>query len=349
MYCGAISDKEFIISIEAGRIYASDTLYGYNFEIGFNPKKLRFKSKLLQNTLAELFEVSDATFHGEGYVRGYAANLKNRIVYGDKPLMAFVGTFLSDCDDTSEIKLNYIEFTDEFKPKPDTLKSLTLKMSKNLNATDNTKLISADNLISFKGIESKSSKLIADINSTKNYKNIIVAIDNRFEKEISLDNFRSNNKSVLVDSIQKSDSIRVYLTLMNNINKNIEIEYDLKSLLNESKIFDIFGKVYTNDDCNCINKTNYSKTSIEIVKKDTVINDIYENYSRDITYSNCVISLNEDISKINILNINGMLISEINTENEKIFDLSYLNNGVYFIIYDMNKNRKIIKILINKF
>jgi len=125
--CGNANQKQFILVMSIGKVLRSDSLYGFNYQISYDTGKVKFTDALYLNTLSEFFEMKSATFNAkEGKINGYAITLGMEPVYGDRPLIAFNGFWKTDCPDSAVFRIDYIEFTDEFKIVIDTLKSVTL-------------------------------------------------------------------------------------------------------------------------------------------------------------------------------------------------------------------------------
>jgi hypothetical protein len=125
--CGNANQKQFILVMSIGKVLRSDSLYGFNYQISYDTGKVKFTDALYLNTLSEFFEMKSATFNAkEGKINGYAITLGMEPVYGDRPLIAFNGIWKTDCPDSAVFRIDYIEFTDEFKILIDTLKSVTL-------------------------------------------------------------------------------------------------------------------------------------------------------------------------------------------------------------------------------
>ena len=73
-------------------------------------------SGLYLNTLSEFFDFRQVGFLRSGKIIGVvAANFSSPQVTGDLPLIAFLGDYLTSCRDSAEVKIDYLEFTDEFK------------------------------------------------------------------------------------------------------------------------------------------------------------------------------------------------------------------------------------------
>lgn len=112
--CGQTKDQVVVV-LNLGNISRSDSLFGCNFKLNYDSTKLRFHSALYLNTLAEFFEFKQVGFFSNGSIVGAVANLSMNPVSGDRPLIGFLGDYISKCPDSVEVSIDYIEFTDEFK------------------------------------------------------------------------------------------------------------------------------------------------------------------------------------------------------------------------------------------
>jgi hypothetical protein len=114
--CGADRDKRVIITLYIGKILQSDSLFGFNGQLNYNPEKIQFHTALPINTLAEFFEYNRADFNQKGKIIFTASQWMSNIpISGDRPLFAFLGNYIGTCPDTSWVNLDFIEFTDEHK------------------------------------------------------------------------------------------------------------------------------------------------------------------------------------------------------------------------------------------
>lgn len=116
--CGQTKDQVVVV-LNLGNISRSDSLFGCNFKLNYDSTKLRFHSALYLNTLAEFFEFKQVGFFSNGSIVGAVANLSMNPVSGNRPLIGFLGDYLSKCPDSVEVSIDYIEFTDEFKKAVD--------------------------------------------------------------------------------------------------------------------------------------------------------------------------------------------------------------------------------------
>lgn len=113
--CGNTKDQ-VVISIDLGKIVKADSLFGCNFQLSYDSTKLKMHSGLYINTLAEFFEFKQVGFLRSGKIIGVVAtNFSSPQVTGSLPLIAFLGDYLTSCKDSVEVRIDYLEFTDEFK------------------------------------------------------------------------------------------------------------------------------------------------------------------------------------------------------------------------------------------
>ncbi len=120
--CGV--DKRVVVAVSLGQVLKSDSLLYFDIELKFDQTKLKFDQILTSGTLSEQFTglPTQGYFAGKGVVRATGGNIQDIPVFGDKPLIAFLGKALSTCSDTIEIAIS--DFDIEFKrPITDTLKT----------------------------------------------------------------------------------------------------------------------------------------------------------------------------------------------------------------------------------
>jgi hypothetical protein len=80
IYCeNNLPKNEILLTIGIGEVKRIDSLYGLNFSIKYDNKKIIFESKVVLNTLAEFSTDNDVTFNLEpGKILGYfISNLEN--------------------------------------------------------------------------------------------------------------------------------------------------------------------------------------------------------------------------------------------------------------------------------
>ncbi|MFP4526903.1 MAG: hypothetical protein ACLFQX_00010 [Candidatus Kapaibacterium sp.] len=114
--CGSLSQKRVLVTIDIGTVLPTDSLFGFDFSLYYNPDKFKFTDGIYINTLAEFFEMKDITFD-EGVISGYVIQFNPHLppVYGDRALIGFLGYYLNDCPDTTIMHIRYLEFTEEYQ------------------------------------------------------------------------------------------------------------------------------------------------------------------------------------------------------------------------------------------
>jgi len=116
--CGNSFQREVLFTLNLGNIVRADSLYGVDFRIIFDTTKIKINSWASLNTLFERFDKRDVFIsNNDGAVYGYAAifaNIFGPPVTGNLPFLAFSGEFIGDCFDSAFVKIDYVEFTDEF-------------------------------------------------------------------------------------------------------------------------------------------------------------------------------------------------------------------------------------------
>ncbi len=107
------SPRECVLVVDIGAVAARDSLLGYNLELRYDPEKLLFHTMLTVGTLSEAMPNRDFSVR-YGELRAYAFTL-TRPVWGQKPLVAFLGEFRPECPDTAEVQLLWATFNEEFE------------------------------------------------------------------------------------------------------------------------------------------------------------------------------------------------------------------------------------------
>jgi len=329
--CGNEKSKQFILVMSIGEVKRADSLYGFNYEIQFDNKKVKFTDALYLNTLSEFMDAKTANINNtQGKISGYAVTFGLEPIYANKPLIAFNGLWISDCPDTAQFVINYIEFTDEFKVSIDTLKPAFL-----IGVVDSTKdrvfkfTVSPDSVWIGENTFEFDASVQVPLNSRLNYFDIEAKYDPNL---------------IMLDSVAVIDSNIEYL--ISDYNENGAIfKFSVKS--DDGKVCNLkfFGKSKNNLDfstgilfnptfereCKCV----VSSTSDSLIvsrKMATYVND-KENNINDIDFRNSIL----------IYDVMGNLIYK----GEKIPDnLSSLSNGVYFVV-EYSGMKKMLKKLIN--
>ncbi len=329
--CGNEKAKQFILVMGIGNVQRNDSLFGYNYEISFDNNKVKITDALYFNTLSEFMEAKSASINNShGKINGYAITFGSEPIYGNKPLAAFNGIWISDCSDTAFFKINYIEFTDEFKVEIDSLKPAFL-----LGIVDSTN--DRNFFLSFNSDE-------ININEDTFY----IDCSLRIPVNSRLENFdivaKYNKEYYLLDSVIIPDTTIEYLAVDKDVDGSIfkfkllndngvNLNFKLRGIL---KYFDIFSdKIilypFFDNYCKCIVGNSVDTVNVENNK----IN--YSPESNDNVYNierNC---------EVKIYDILGRLLFE---GKELIGDSFILQNGFYFIVKNCT-GKKFLKKIIN--
>lgn len=348
--CKNLQGREVLVMISIGNVQKKDSLFGFDFEIKYDPGKIRFTNYITMNTLAEFLQIKDMFIRSEdSVVSGFATNLNPFLppVEGDRPLAGVYGQFLSECPDSSEISINSLEFTEEFKNKVNSFSGLKI-YSKILDKPD--RLISAEfNIDSLKF--NKDSIAFVELNTIANSNSRIQTLQFEFDIE-KYQIYKIVEAESLTDSIEIVDKEFTESKFRVNIlNKNSKLPERLLKLKVERKHHDSLAcliklsniKV---DDCACISqfKTD-SLTAIDLYR-DTNVNVIDDKAEIDIrfeTYSNRIVLRSNEkiIDNLKIYDLMGRIIIEESINNsyyEK--NIEALLGGTYIVVVEQNGKRK---------
>jgi hypothetical protein len=112
-----------LITVGLGEIFAADSLMLFDITLTYDFTKIVFTDLLIQGTLSEQITgigkpIFNTSVPGEARVSAFTISTP---IKGDKPLFAVRGVPTSDCNDSIEIGLAFVEFNSEFKRTIDTV------------------------------------------------------------------------------------------------------------------------------------------------------------------------------------------------------------------------------------
>lgn len=356
--CGADRNKRVIITLYMGKILPSDSLFGFNGQLLYNPDKIQFHTALPLNTLAEFFDYNKADFSEKGKIIFTVSQwLSNIPISGDRPLYAFLGNFLGICPDTSWVNLDYIEFTDEFK------KTITEVSNGLVNAEilyDDSRYLQTkfeiDTLEFLKDDQEKNIQVLFDVKPGLRINNLKLDIENENPSQFDIVQINSLNEYLIIDSVQENDGkIEAYLTILNDtlagINMNITIIEKFKSdTLSQLSI----TPTQVNE-CTCVSKLEGSHCFLKSHKIDTIpswINLQEDKFKElNIDYKNNCLTIHNNVGNIQqviITNLLGINIMTYKPENELEIRINteLLTSGIYFVYIVKNNNKREIEKLI---
>ena len=349
--------EQVIIAIDLGKIVKSDSLFGCNFQLSYDSTKIKMHSALYINTLAEFFDIKQVGFFRNGKIYGVVAvNFTSPQVTGEKPLIAFLGDYLKYCKDSVEVKIDYLEFTDEFK-RPLAYQSGYVVAEPNLKSdlhikvypqVDTSKVLIDSSETSVKLIcEHKPDTMVSRIG-------IKVKLENS-------DKFYFKGLDIVNPIILTKISEEIKENEINSI-------YSCNSKINDKTLFnlrvgskkkDTSKAIFTVDiteidECACATKfvtsTGYLATD---VKKDTTgisdqvlsqIQNVYYNYISD----EFIINSDKEIRKVEIYDLLSYKLFDKCFLGEKFIPISAnnMNAGCYFTVIEFLDGSKEKKILI---
>lgn len=348
--CKNMQGREVLVMISIGNVQKKDSLFGFDFEIKYDPGKIRFTNYITMNTLAEFFQVKDMFIRSEdSVVSGFAMNLNPFLppVEGDRPLAGVYGQVLSECPDSSELSINSLEFTEEFKNKVNSLSGLKI-YSKILDKPD--RIISAEfdkDSIKF----DKDSIAFVELKSSANSNSRIQTLQFEFDIE-KYQIYKIVEAVSLTDSIEIVDKeITESKFRINILNKNSKLPEKLLRLKIERKYHDSLAcliklsKIEV-DDCACVSQFKTDSLTAIDMYRDTTVNVIDDKAEIDIrleTYSNRIVirSVDKNIDNLKLYDLMGRIIID-ETINNSYYEknIEALLGGTYIAVVEQNGKRK---------
>lgn len=335
--CGNSFRKEVLLTVNLGLIEAKDSLLGFNFKVKYDTSKVKFNTYLKSNTLSAFFNYADGrvsrTEQGLFASGGQINDLFTPVV-GNRPLVAFAGDYISDCDDSTLIEVEYFEFNEEFKKKLDVDSPyVSLKVFGNIDRKPERKMV-----LNF---PKDTIEIIADSVYEDTFE--LTTMANSKSNLINVSFIKENNKIRITDLVAQDSLADVSmflsdfsLTEAEIINKQTANTKKFKMKLTSDKDEDFVTKILTKskvvDNCTCITEIFEDSVYVKVKKKPT--NSIVE----DRNYY-------ENLKKIDVYNYLGVKVDEV----DSLMELNKIPNGIYLLeIYTENNTKKLQKLIINK-
>jgi len=342
--CGQRKDKVVLV-IDLGKIVKKDSLFGCNFQLSYDTTKLRFHSALYLNTLAEFFEFKQVGFIRTGKIIGAVATMGMRPVYGSRPLVGFLGDYLDSCSNSVEVKIDYLEFTDEFKKEyvyssghvVGRVKDKTERYFKLSADKDTTFILQNENEGLF--------KIKAEQGIDYNIIDLIVSLKlNNFDNYI-IKNIKSAEPSLLeIKKIKKTDnSVNISFFVKGKLNnKDIAVINIAEKRKGEEVAEILIEALAINSGCSCFTHKFSDLTYVKSRKKIDGVNDNSNKIKNDYysMYSNeWIIEMVKQGLTVEIYDILGNLMVRKNCDfGISRISLDGFSNGVYFGIIQYSNN-----------
>ena len=353
--CGKKNDQVVVV-INLGKIVRQDSLFGCNFQLSYDSTKLKFHSALYLNTLAEFFDFKQVGFFKSGKIIGAVATLGMSPIFGDRPLIGFLGNYTGECADSIEIKIDYLEFTFEFKKIvgyqnglvegivadfPN--RSITLKTNSDSTIIDSLNTNCRIGLIAETGNDSTvqilESKLLF-----RNFNNY--TLTDIVSKDTNLVKIEKNRIA--------DDSADITFFVNGRINKQEIAEIAIAEKRKGEEVAEISIVPYKTDDCSCISRYLATNHYVRSERKqddttgtgypDEIGQEIVERFNSG-TYE-WEIESRDDI-EITVYDMLGNVIFvRKSISGISRISLDRFSNGVYFGIIKTKEQRILKKILI---
>ena len=342
--CELENDRDFIISLSIGQVLSTDDLYGYSLYINFDPSVVRMTGGLKLNTLSEHLSEFSTKIYG-GTLEIHAVDFINK-TYGDKPLIAFQGEYISDCAGTFTIEIEALEPVDDYKHEVD-VSNAQIDVYAVIEDTTDTKFfattIDSDSLI-MQAVDYTDSFVITaeayELAKIDKAQFVISLSDQEFSEFFVIDKIVEKNNVLVTEYLSSDQSCTITANISDEFNSGeiFEVFISKKDSVNAQANLTIESKIIT--ECSCITKIIDDSIALRAYKDTTTgVNVEIITDSQIKSYY----SSGEDVfvidlkglksNKIEIFSMLGYIIKNTNSEilsDEIRMDASCISNGVYF-------------------
>jgi hypothetical protein len=338
--CDSTAKERLIFMVNIGEIKRSDSLLGFDLAIRYNPNKIKITNYLTGNTLSSVFEEKSFSLGlDSGIISGFALtfNFNLKPPSGDSILIAFSAEWIGNCEDTTNLEILELNFTEEFKKELDTTFGTGVVYGYPFALPERTAKMKVDKPIITLKDNQNDFKLNYSVTLPQTYYTESLILEYLSSNIIKINDVVSSDMNAEVVSVENN---KIALRLKNNVTKfnlSLNCNYLLKDTLTGYKFY-INKMLYS--DCSCI--LSVSSDSI-IVNKDSTFVSVKEIFGSNVKLeSDCLIMDNADlgIENIAMFDLLGRKVIEYNTQDEteiKIF-LNELKESIFFIgIYRKDK------------
>jgi len=340
--CELENDRKFFISLSIGKVLSTDDLFGYSLYINFDPSVVRMTGGLKLNTLSEYLSEFSTKVYG-GTLEIHAVDFINQ-TYGDKPLIAFQGEYISDCAGTFTIEIEALEPVDDYKHEVD-VSNAQIDVYAVIEENDDkffATTIDSDSLIMPADEYSSSFMITADafdLAKIDKAKFVISLSDQEFPEFFVIDKIVEKNNVRVTEYLSSDQSCTITANITDDFDENdiFEVFVSKSDSINATAKLSVESAVKS--ECSCVTAIFDDSIIIRSVK-DTTTNDVESFVENEI---NSYYSSGEDVfvidlkglksKRIEIFNMLGYIIKNTNSEilsDEIRVDASCISNGVYF-------------------
>lgn len=305
-------NNRFTFAVNIGEVKATDSLFGFDIEISYDPSKIRIINVLTGNTLSEIFKENSFSFgYEKNKVKGYATTMEVNIVppSGNKDLIAFYAEWIgkNDCNDSSIIEINRLEFTDEFQKKINKFEQGKVYTVNNPEK-DELLLITTDK---------KEYNIPTGITELKTY----VTINKPEASKISSFKINFDNSDVL--RIKQIKSLDDHSVIKNQGDNYFEIDF---TYANTNTTIEIIYDYILQD---TVKNYSYGIASVEYSDCSCIYN--YDGFRFSLTKDSLFTSVRDDLTIDYDCNINSVRINDSRIKNIKFVDILGRDFGNYEI------------------
>lgn len=340
--CGSQFEKEVRFYIDLGKIDFKDSLFAYNMQIRYDSTVIKIKNALTINTLSAYFEdnFNYRIIQNEGLIScsGMVKNFAIPIA-GDKPLIAFSGSFIADCKKSTSVEIEYIEFTDEFQCELD---SITPYISTNIEALVQNK---PDRKVTFKNLNDTlftKKDSIVDLNFS-----LTANIANKIEKmsfDYTIDNtkFEFVNASITNDTLFKISSLNIVnnnyvkFDILKNSNRELQklnINVKMKSIGDNNEFCTSKLALKNLNECACVTVLDSSMQYIVSTKVvDTKVDNNDVNMFFNQTSNSIILNDNCIGSKVEIIDYIGNVLFSKYCDSSTTIEMNNFSNILFLRI-----------------
>lgn len=346
--------RQVIVQLSIGDVAKEDSLFGFDVGIRYDPEKITAIQGLTGGTMAEYADHAQLNPTSEpGLATGFAVLMGMKPYVGSRPLIGFAAKFTGDCDDTTDITIEYLEFTQEFKRK---ITHYVPARIFSTQANENTIQIDID-LDSVSLTNEDSVEIHVSLISPQDIDigNFSILIEN----DISLNygyilEFDDMDGKILTYAIQNTELGKIVTFIADDFTGGKLFTAKLKSEYVENDYTDILQmSVSLEDKCKCISALLPDSVIVDYKYKDTTTSSVESKIENQF-------QVNVDLDELMIIAENGKFIESVKvysvtgdllldnkyySEKKVVFGTDKFNNGFYIIVINnqLTTNFSIIK------
>jgi hypothetical protein len=348
--CGKEFQKQVIIAPSIGQILRSDSLYGFEMSISYDPNIVQMSEKYFINTISQLFEFKNVLFDSERGEIVFDGMLSTKIdatpVAGDMPLVAFGGDFIGACDEVAEFKVKYFYPLDGFRGEVDSLNGLTIagnivdKPSRAIgfDFANDEQLLKKDSTITIP-IDLQLGEL-----KSLDYWKAKISID---ADSIDISSIKGSS-FVDVRNVTKADANSYFVEFGVDSSVGAKLFIDLHSAKADSALINLTMETVETTECACVTRFPSSSYSVSNMKTADSPTDVADDYNAEYELLNGVIVPRQGVPlNIKVYNVSGMRIDDAVCNINQVYDTKQLGFGVYFVKVTLKNKTQLIKIINN--